>query len=455
MIIISLVVINLILSAAVIFFLLQRFTELKKDLSLVQVDKEKEIARIEALQEKTERNLRDEFSKSREELNNHARQSREELALNLKNFSESLSSHMRDLSQLQQKQLETFSRSLNDYSQQNLKQLNQLGINSREDLTRMRDLIEERLRLLQDDNNQKLEKMRETVDEKLQGTLEKRLGESFKHVSQRLEQVHKGLGEMQSLATGVGDLKKVLTNVKTRGTFGEIQLEALLESVLAPEQFERNVQVKKGSLERVDFAIKLPGPEENAAPLLLPIDSKFPQEDYHRLVDAQEKADLAEVEAAVKQLEKTIMTQARSIRDKYISPPATTDFAILFLPTEGLYAEALRQTGLAEKLQRDLRIIIAGPTTLAALLNSLQMGFRTLAIQKRSGEVWKLLATVKKQFGQFGDVLEKTQKKLQEASNHIDKATKKSKTIERDLGKVEKLSDGETSQAELLGVELN
>lgn len=455
MIIISLVVINLILSAAVIFFLLQRFTELKKDLSLVQVDKEKEIARIEALQEKTERNLRDEFSKSREELNNHARQSREELALNLKNFSESLSSHMRDLSQLQQKQLETFSRSLNDYSQQNLKQLNQLGINSREDLTRMRDLIEERLRLLQDDNNQKLEKMRETVDEKLQGTLEKRLGESFKHVSQRLEQVHKGLGEMQSLATGVGDLKKVLTNVKTRGTFGEIQLEALLESVLAPEQFERNVQVKKGSLERVDFAIKLPGPEENAAPLLLPIDSKFPQEDYHRLVDAQEKADLAEVEAAVKQLEKTIMTQARSIRDKYISPPATTDFAILFLPTEGLYAEALRLPGLADKLQRDLRIIVAGPTTLAALLNSLQMGFRTLAIQKRSGEVWKLLATVKEQFGQFGDVLEKTQKKLQEASNHIDKATSKSRNIERKLGKVEKLSDAETSQAELLGVELN
>ena len=314
----------------------------------------------------------------------------------------------------------------------------------------VRGSIDLRLRSLQEENQKKLDEMRATVDEKLQGTLEKRLGEAFQQVSERLEAVHKGLGEMQTLAIGVGDLKRVLTNVKNRGSFGETRLESLLDQTLAPSQWEAQVQVKRGSAERVDFAVRMPGGEdEEGAPLWLPIDAKFPQEDYERLLDAHARGDAAAEDEAVRALETRIKTEARTIRDKYLNPPRTTDFAVLFLPTEGLYAEVLRVAGLADWLQRECRVTVAGPTTLLALLNSLQMGFRTLAIQKRSAEVWKVLGAVKTEFGKFGGILDKVEKKLQEASNTITDASAKSRNIERKLGKVQELPEGEASH--LLG----
>jgi DNA recombination protein RmuC len=307
-------------------------------------------------------------------------------------------------------------------------------------LEKMRDTVEARLKSLQDDNGTRLEQMRATVDEKLHATLEKRLGESFQQVSERLEQVHKGLGEMQGLAAGVGDLKKVLTNIKTRGTFGEVQLGTLLEQILTPEQYAVNVATRKGSSERVEFAIKLPGREaDGSGTVWLPLDAKFPQEDYLRLVEAQEQGNPEAVAEAGKQLERQVRLMAATIRDKYLEPPQTTDFGIMFLPTEGLYAEVLRRTGLSETLQRDCRVVVAGPTTLAALLNSLQLGFRTLAIEQRSSEVWKLLAAVKGEFGKFGEILEKTKKKLDEASSSIDTAAVRTRAIERRLRGVEAL----------------
>lgn len=310
----------------------------------------------------------------------------------------------------------------------------------------LREGIDGRLRSIQEDSQKKLDQMRATVDEKLQGTLEKRLGESFRQVSERLEAVHKGLGEMQSLANGVGDLKRVLTNVKNRGTWGEIQLEALLEQFLAPGQWERQVATRRGGAERVDFAVRLPGAEgDSGEPVWLPIDAKFPQEDYQRLLEAQERGDGPAAEQAARALEARLRGDARAIRDKYLNPPVTTDFALLFLPTEGLYAEALRRPGLAEALQRECRVTLAGPMTLTALLNSLQMGFRTLAIQKRSDEVWRLLGAVKTQFGRFGELLAKVEKKLEEASSTIGDASRKSAYIQRRLGKVEELPAAEAA----------
>jgi DNA recombination protein RmuC len=310
----------------------------------------------------------------------------------------------------------------------------------------LRLAMEAKLAQLQADNAAKLEEMRRTVDEKLQGTLEKRLGESFKLVSERLEQVHKGLGEMQTLATGVGDLKRVLTNVKTRGTWGEVQLGNLLEQIMAPEQFARNVQTKPNSREVVEYAIRLPGRDDaDGKEVLLPIDAKFPKEDYERLVDAAERSDAAAVEQAGKDLELRVRAQARDIRDKYLAPPHTTDFGILYLPTEGLYAEIARRPGLADGLQRDYRVLIVGPMTLAALLNSLQMGFRTLAIQKRSSEVWKVLGAVKTEFGKFGDTLERVKKKLDETGSTIDDAVHRSRQLERKLKKVEALPAAEAA----------
>jgi DNA recombination protein RmuC len=304
--------------------------------------------------------------------------------------------------------------------------------------------VERKLTQIQADNSAKLEEMRKTVDEKLQGTLEKRLGESFKLVSDRLEQVHKGLGEMQSLAVGVGDLKKVLTNVKTRGSWGEIQLGNLLDQILTPDQYEKNVATKAGSADRVEFALKLPG-RDDGKPVWLPIDAKFPKEDYERLVEAADRADVEAVEQAAKQLEIRIKAEAADIHKKYIDIPNTTDFGILYLPTEGLYAEVLRRPGVADSVQRDFRVVIAGPTTLAALLNSLQMGFRTLAIEKRSSEVWAVLGAVKTEFGKFGGVIEKVQKKLQEASNVIDDAVARKKVMERKLRTVTELPAAETT----------
>jgi DNA recombination protein RmuC len=309
---------------------------------------------------------------------------------------------------------------------------------------RLQTSNEARLQSLQDDNSKKLDQMRAVVEEKLQKTLETRLGESFKLVSDRLELVHKGLGEMQALAGEVGDLKKVLTNVKTRGTWGEVQLGNLLEQVLTAEQYATNVETKPGSGKRVEFAIRLPGRDAAGEDTVwLPIDAKFPQEDYQRLVDAQERADPAAADAAGKQLEARVKLFAREIRDKYIAPPATTDFALMFLPVEGLYAEMLRRPGLADTLQREFRVVIAGPTTLAALLNSLQMGFRTLAIEKRSSEVWKLLAAVKSEFGKFGVILDKAHRQLETVSNSIDTASRKTRTITRRLREVEQLPESD------------
>jgi len=311
----------------------------------------------------------------------------------------------------------------------------------------LRGAVEQQLGRIQQDNSTKLEQMRQTVDEKLHATLEKRLSESFKQVSERLELVHKGLGEMQTLAAGVGDLKRVLSNVKTRGVFGESQLGALLEQVMAPEQYERNVATRPGSRERVEFAIKLPGSGE--APILLPIDAKFPQEDYQRLQAAQEAGDLLAAELAGKALEARVKQEARSIAEKYVEPPHTTDFALLYLPFEGLFAEVLRRPGLFDHIQREWRVTICGPTNLLAYLNSLQMGFRTLAIQQRSSEVWKVLGTVKAEFGRFAEVLANTKRQLQTVANTIDQAEVRTRQIERKLKDVEVLPGTEALQEDL------
>lgn len=384
-------------------------------------------ARLEAMEkglDKVDRTMKEEM-----------RRNREEQVSSTKAFNSMIASQMSEISSLQRDQLDIFSRQLASLTQSNEQRLD-----------RMRETIEERLKHLQEDNSKKLDQMRETVDEKLNSTLEQRLGESFRLVSERLEMVHKGLGEMQNLASGVGDLKRVLTNVKTRGTWGEIQLGNILEQILTQDQYAKNVATKKNSTDRVEFAIKLPGRDEKSGEVVwLPIDAKFPQEDYQRLVDAQEQANPVLAEEAGKALEQKIKVFAKDIRDKYIDPPGTTDFGVMFLPTEGLYAEVLRRPGLCDCLQREFRIVAAGPTTLIALLNSLQMGFRTLAIEKRSSEVWSLLGAVKTEFGKFGDLLEKTQKKLQEASDTIENAAKKSRTIGRKLKNVQELSVNEAA----------
>jgi DNA recombination protein RmuC len=353
-----------------------------------------------------------------------AKQSRLELASTLQAFNEAMRKQMSDFAA----------------------QLQALTESSQAKADALRQAMEAKLKELQTDNAAKLEEMRRTVDEKLQGTLEKRLGESFKLVSERLEQVHSGLGEMRLLASGVGDLKKVLTNVKTRGTWGEVQLGNLLDQILTADQYARNVATRPGARETVEFALKLPGRDEQDGKVVwLPIDAKFPKEDYERLVDAADRGDAAAVEDAGKALEARVHSQARDIRDKYIAPPHTTDFGLLYLPTEGLYAEVLRRPGLVDMIQRDCRVVVVGPTTLAALLNSLQMGFRTLAIQKRSSEVWKVLGAVKTEFGKFGDILEKVKHKLDETGNTIEQAAHRSRQIERKLKKVEALPASEAA----------
>lgn len=325
-------------------------------------------------------------------------------------------------------------RSLRDFNESLLNRMDESADRSAQKLDRIDETVDRHLKALQEDNSRRLEQIRATVDDKLHDTLERRLGESFKLVSDRLDLVHRGLGEMQTLASGVGDLKKVLTNIKTRGTLGEIRLQSLLEQILSPDQYRSNVTTKRDSAARVEFAIRLPGRDaaENH-PVWLPIDAKFPQEDYLRFLDAQETGDATRVEAASRQIDRIIREMARNIRDKYLDPPFTTDFSIMFLPTEGLYAEVLRRSGLFELLQREYRVVVAGPTTLAALLNSLQMGFRTLAIEKRSGEVWTLLGTVKTEFSTFGAILDRTQKKLQEATSTIEKAATRTRAIEKRL----------------------
>lgn len=357
-----------------------------------------------------------------------AKQLREEVVATLKGITDTITKIMGELGNLQKEQLETMSTAISKLSDSNEKKLEAI-----------RATVEGKLQSMQIDNAKQLEQMRQTVDEKLQGTLEKRLGESFKQVSERLELVHKGLGEMQTLAAGVGDLKKVLTNVKTRGTWGEVQLGALLEQVLNPDQFSVNVATKDGG-ERVEFAIKLPGQGVDKDEVVwLPIDSKFPVEDYQRLIDAQEKANIKEVEVAGKQLESSVKICASGICKKYLNSPKTTDFGIMFLPIEGLFAEVIHRVGLTEIIQREYRVVIAGPTTLWSILNSLQMGFRTLAIQKRSSEVWNLLAAVKTEWTKYGDVLDTVQKKLHQASDTIEKAKVRSRVVGRKLKDVQEL----------------
>lgn len=407
------------------------------------------VSRLEAFeraQERSERALREEVTRNRDEQGKAAKDQRQELNEAFKTFSDVATQRMMEISNVQGGQLTSFAGQLNTFANAQKAQLETMSLvigkltdSNEKKLEAIRVTVEGKLQSMQIENAKQLEQMRQTVDEKLQGTLEKRLGESFKQVSERLEQVHKGLGEMQTLATGVGDLKKVFSNVKTRGTWGEVQLGALLEQVLNPDQFATNVAIKGGS-ERVEFAIKLPGQgTEKDAALLLPIDAKFPIEDYQRLIDAQERADIEGMELSGKQLENRVKTCAKEISEKYLFPPKTTDFAILFLPTEGLFAEVTRRIGLIDVIRREYHVAIAGPTTLWSILNAFQMGFRTLAIQKRSSEVWNLLAEVKTEWMKYGDILDAVQKKLTEAANKIDDAKVRSRAIGKKLKDVAEL----------------
>jgi len=415
--------------------------------------------------DRLERNLRADVQDS-------ARGTRSELSQSLATFQQTLLAQASDVARTQNEQIDSFrtqlaamqqlvsdtlattthvlagqaqaareaqDAALHRFGQAQAEQLRTLADTNDKRVAEMRQAVEDKLAAIQADNGQRLEQMRATVDEKLHATLEQRLGESFKQVADRLEQVHKGLGEMQVLARDVGSLNRVLTNVKTRGIFGEVQLAGLLEQVFTPEQYATNVATVPGSAERVEFAIRLPGQRSDGAPLWLPIDAKFPREDYERLLDAQERADPVAAEVAAKAIENRLRLEARTISEKYVAPPHTTDFAILFVPTEGLYAEALRRPGLMESLQREHKVMLAGPTTLLATLNSLQMGFRTLALEKRSAEVWEVLGAVKTEFASFAAVLAKTRKKLDEASNTIELAERRTRVMVRELRTVEAL----------------
>ncbi len=408
----------------------------------------------------------------RSEVQISAQGMRQELGSSFGQLQQTLAAQITSVATLQNNQIDTFAQQLVKLNETNAQQLdsmrlamNQQAQTNREEqaqslkffgdtlnqtltaltesnaqrMTEVRATLEAKIRDLQNDNGLRLEEMRKTVDEKLHATLEQRLGESFKIVSDRLEKVHQGLGEMQQLAIGVGDLKRVLTNVKIRGTWGEVQLEMLLEQVLTPEQYAKNVETVPGSGERVEFAIKLPGNDDAGTPVWMPIDAKFPKEQYERLAEAADRADVEGVAQASRELERTVRGEAKIIAEKYLSPPLTTDFAILFLPTEGLYAEVMRRPGLADELQRVHRISIAGPSTLSALLNSLQMGFRTLALEKRSSEVWQVLGAVKTEFSKFGDVLAATKLTLERAAKNIDQAEVRSRQMARKLKSVEAL----------------
>lgn len=384
----------------------------------------------------------------REEFVGQSRNDRQELAGALNRFGGALNQQMASIAGVQNTQIDRFAEQLLRLTEANEKRLGEVRSTLEARLGEVRGTLEQRLRELQSENAGKLEEMRRTVDEKLHATLEQRLGESFRLVSDRLEAVHKGLGEMQALASDVGDLKRVLTNVKTRGVWGEVQLAALLEQMLVPEQYAANVPTVPGSGERVEFAIRLPGSTDDA-PVWLPIDAKFPREDYERLMHAHEQADAAGAETALRQLEQRLRLEAKTIRDKYLSPPHTTDFALMFLPVEGLYAEAVRRPGLVDELQRVHRVVVAGPTTLAAILSSLQMGFRTLAVEKRSSEVWQLLGAVKTEFGKFGDMLAKAREQVDKASKTLGSYETRSRAIERRLREVQALP--EASARAMLG----
>jgi DNA recombination protein RmuC len=386
--------------------------------------------------ERVERELRLELQHSaqatRQELAGHMAQHQAATVQQLDSMRQQMQLHAAGGREEQARSLKRFA----DTLQQTLANLTE---SNAQRMLEVRATLENKIRDLQTDNAKRLEEMRQTVDEKLHTTLETRLTESFRHVSERLEKVHQGLGEMQQLAIGVGDLKRVLTNVKTRGTWGEVQLEMLLEQMLTVDQYAKNVETVAGTNARVEFAIKLPGTSEGGPPLWLPIDAKFPKEQYERLLEAQDRADADGVAKFGGELERAVRTEAKTICEKYVSPPQTTDFAILFLPTEGLYAEVMRRPGLADELQRTMRVTIAGPSTLSALLNSLQMGFRTLALEKRSSEVWQVLGAVKTEFGKFGDVLAATKATLEKAAKNIENAEVRSRQMARKLKSVEAL----------------
>ena len=401
------------------------------DMGPVQRDMEQKLISVEKA-------LREEFTVNREESRKNEQSNRTEIGSSIEKLSATILSNMIELSNLQKNQFDTYSRTM----ERTLDAFNYNLRNSIDDLTKLQN---EKFVELTKSTEENLEKMRVTVDEKLQSTLERRLSESFKVVSERLEQVHKGLGEMQSLAAGVGDLKKVLSNTKTRGVLGEVQLERILEQFLSPEQYEKNVITKKGSRETVEFAIKLPGKDYDNKTVYLPLGAKFPLEVYNKLLDAYDLQNQAQIDAASKNLERFIKKSAKDIRDKYIDPPNTTDFGLMFLPTEGIYAEVLKNQSLVEFVQREYNINITGPTTLVALLNSLQMGFRSLAIEKHSSEVWKILGAVKTEFSKFETVLNSAQNKLNQASSEIDKLVgTRTRQINRKLKNVDKLSFDET-----------
>ncbi len=392
---------------------------------------------LETFFNRSDKVLKDEMSLNRKELADSGKGLREELSSLFKGFGDSVDKRMSEFSVVQNKNFENFSFRFTELVDKN-----------DEKMEKIRSIVEKKLESIQKNNDEKLDLMRATVDEKLHATLEKRFSESFKIVSDNLSLIQKGLGEMQVVATGVGDLKKVLNNVKTRGTWGEAQLGNLIEEIFTPDQYEKNVKTKKTSKDNVEFAIKLPGSEDGKH-IWLPIDAKFPLEDYQKLVEAQDQGNVVLVEELGKALENRIKSEAKDIRDKYIDIPNTTDFGILFVPTESLYAEILRRPGLYELLRRDYKVIITGPTTIQVILNSLNVGFKTLNIQKRSGEVWAVLATVKSEFGKFGDLLEKTHKKIQEAGNVIEDAMTKTRTIEKKFNKINKISgpeEGEVSE---------
>lgn len=405
-------------------------------------------AELLAASERIERELRREISES-------SRGTRQEMTHSLATFQEAVVRQAAEATRTQNTQIDAFAQQLT-LLQKTLgdtltTQLQGLSEQNARRLAEVRGTLEAQLSILQQTNTAKLEEMRRTVDEKLQSTLEARLGESFKQVAERLEQVHKGLGEMQSLAQGVGDLQRVLTNVKTRGMFGEVQLEALLEQVLTREQYGKQVETKPHSNQRVDFAIRFPGRSGDGAPVWLPIDAKFPRDDYERLLDAHDRADATAAESAARALEARIRHEARTICESYLAPPHTTDFAILFLPIESLYAEVLRRPGLMDALQRDFRVTLAGPTTLLAMLNSLHMGFRTLALERQASEVWKVLGAVKTEFERYGTWVERIREQVRKASETIDAAETRTKQMRRALKVVESLPEGE-SQALLPGL---
>jgi DNA recombination protein RmuC len=471
----------LLLVAAIIILILQviallrgRGADVAPQLAQLQTDLQQHQQQIS---ERSERELR-------EQVQSTAQSTRQELTGNFAQFQQTLAAQLTSVATLQNNKIDGFSQQLTKLNEANAQQLESMrqaitlqaqtgreeqaialkrfGDTLNQTLTNLtesnaqrmeavRVTLESKIKDLQTDNGTRLEEMRKTVDEKLHATLEQRLGESFKLVSDRLEKVHQGLGEMQQLAIGVGDLKRVLTNVKTRGTWGEVQLEMLLEQMLTPEQYAKNVETVPGSGERVEFAIKLPGADNGLTPMWMPIDAKFPKEQYERLAEAADRADAEGVVVAGRELERAVRLEAKKIAEKYLSPPLTTDFAFLFLPTEGLYAEVMRRPGLADDLQRIHRVTIAGPSTLSAIVNSLQMGFRTLALEKRSSEVWQVLGAVKTEFGKFGDVLAATKTTLERAAKNIEMAETRSRQMARKLKSVEALPSEEAQH--LLGAE--